>query len=288
MAAIKVMIVDDSPFSRTLIADSLRDGGYDVVGETDSLEEAIDIYNKTKPDVITMDIAMPDHDGFEVSRALLHNDPNAKIILSSSMKDEETEMEAKRIGISGYVQKPVEANILFQVIDKVLSPDNLYQDLLNSGLETFKEALSQNVTRMAKTPVSFKDIDAAMDEPYTSSGVTAVIGIIGQYIGTLIIDLSAETADNIAQAILHRSPKSNDETLAMVSELANIIGGRACSMLNMKEKALGLRVSPPSMFHGNSAELVSPSVKIEHAIAKTDYGEIFLGVGFKKGSTLWM
>jgi DNA-binding NarL/FixJ family response regulator len=284
---VKIMIVDDSPFSRTLIAETLTDGGYEVVGEADSLEAALETYAAVKPDIVTMDIAMPENDGFEVSRALLRQDPKAKIILSSSMKDEETEMEAKRIGVCGYVQKPVEADTLYEVIRKVLSPDTLFQDLMARGLETFKEALAQNLTRMAKTPVTYLD-DTEIDDPYKSKGVTTVIGIIGQYTGTMIMDLSSDVANKIAEAILRRPPKNDEEVLAMVAELANIIGGIACSMLNKKEKALGLRVSPPSIFHGNSAELVSPSVKIQKSLAETEYGEIFLGVGFKKGSTLWM
>jgi DNA-binding NarL/FixJ family response regulator len=285
--AIKIMIVDDSPFSRTIIAETLTDGGYEVVGEADSLETTLEMYTKTKPDIVTMDIAMPEADGFEVSRALLRQDPKAKIILSSSMKDEETELEAKRVGICGYVQKPVEADNLFEVIRKVLSPDTLFQELLSRGLDTFKEALSQNITRMAKTSVSFIE-DAEIEDPYRSKGVTTIIGIIGQYTGTMILDLSFEVAEKIAETILRRPAKNPEEVLAMVSELANIIGGIACSMLNKREKALGLRVSPPSMFHGNSAELVSPSVKIQKSLAETEYGVIFLGVGFKKGSTLWM
>ena len=285
--AIKIMIVDDSPFSRTSIAETLTDGGYEVVGEADSLETTLEMYTKTKPDIVTMDIAMPEADGFEVSRALLRQDPKAKIILSSSMKDEETELEAKRVGICGYVQKPVEADNLFEVIRKVLSPDTLFQELLSRGLDTFKEALSQNITRMAKTSVSFIE-DAEIEDPYRSKGVTTIIGIIGQYTGTMILDLSFEVAEKIAETILRRPAKNPEEVLAMVSELANIIGGIACSMLNKREKALGLRVSPPSMFHGNSAELVSPSVKIQKSLAETEYGVIFLGVGFKKGSTLWM
>ena len=285
--AIKIMIVDDSPFSRTIIAETLTDGGYEVVGEADSLETTLEMYTKTKSDIVTMDIAMPEADGFEVSRALLRQDPKAKIILSSSMKDEETELEAKRVGICGYVQKPVEADNLFEVIRKVLSPDTLFQELLSRGLDTFKEALSQNITRMAKTSVSFIE-DAEIEDPYRSKGVTTIIGIIGQYTGTMILDLSFEVAEKIAETILRRPAKNPEEVLAMVSELANIIGGIACSMLNKREKALGLRVSPPSMFHGNSAELVSPSVKIQKSLAETEYGVIFLGVGFKKGSTLWM
>ncbi len=285
--SIKVMIVDDSPFSRMMITEALSDSGYEIVGEADSLESLIQTYNECKPDVVTMDIAMPGADGFECSRELRLHDPKAKIILCSSMKDEEMEAEAKRIGISGYIQKPVDGETLIKVIHHVMSPDSLYEQLLARGLDTFKEALSQNVTRMAKTPVAFKSVETT-DAKYISQGITTVIGIIGQYSGSMIMDLSPDSAEKIAEALLRRPAKNQTELLAMVAELANIIAGIACSMLNKKDKAFALRVSPPSIFHGNMAEIVSPSVKIQHSIAETDLGSIYLGVGFKKGSTLWM
>ena len=284
---VKVMVMDDSPFSRMMIIEALSESGYEVVGEADNLEDLLQTYAACKPDIVTMDIAMPGADGFECSRELRILDPKARIILVSSMKDEETEAEAKRIGVSGYVQKPVDAEILIKVFHNIMSPDSLYEQLLERGLETFKEALAQNVTRMAKTPVTFSEL-ADKDQPYISQGITTVIGLIGQSTGTMIMDLSAESADKIAEAVLRRPPKSREEVLAMVSELANIIAGIACSMLNKKEKAFSLRVSPPSLFHGNTAEIVSPSVKINKIIAETDFGNIFLGVGFKKGSVLWM
>ncbi len=285
--SVKVMVMDDSPFSRMMIIEALSESGYEVVGESDNLEDLLKIYAACKPDIVTMDIAMPGADGFECSRELRILDPKAKIILVSSMKDEETETEAKRIGVSGYVQKPVDAEVLVKVIHNIMSPDSLYEQLVERGLETFKEALAQNVTRMAKTPVTFSELDSN-SEPYISQGITTVIGLIGQSTGTMIMDLSAESADKIAEAVLRRPPKSREEVLAMVSELANIIAGIACSMLNKKDKAFSLRVSPPSVFHGNTAEIVSPSVKIHKIIAETDFGNIFLGVGFKKGSVLWM
>jgi len=284
---IKVMVVDDSPFSRMMIGEVLTEGGYQVVGEAESLELLIETYNSCKPDVVTMDIAMPGADGFECSRELRLNDPKAKIILVSSMKDEESEAEAKRIGISGYVQKPVDGETLLQVIKNIMSPDSLFEQLLERGLETFKEALAQNVTRMAKTPVIFSPIENS-STPYISQGITAVIGIIGQSAGSMIMDLSVESAEKITEAMLRRPSKNREEVLAMVSELANIIAGIACSMLNKRDKAFALRVSPPSLFHGNTAEIVSPSVKIQRSLAETDFGSIFLGVGFKKGSKLWM
>ncbi|HWR40111.1 MAG TPA: response regulator [Patescibacteria group bacterium] len=284
---IKVMVVDDSPFSRMIVTEALTEQGYEVVGETDSLEELIEMYNTSKPDIVTMDIAMPGSDGFECSRALLRNDPKAKIILASSMKDEETEAEAKRIGVLGYVQKPVDGEALSKVIQNVLAPDTLFSQLGELAIEAFKEALAQNVTRMAKTPVTFIDSED-IDTPYISQGITCVIGIIGQYAGTMMMDLSTESAEKIAEAILRRPAKGKEEIIAMVAELGNIIAGIACSMINKKEKAYSLRVSPPSMFHGNTAEIVSPSVKLQRCLAETDFGGIFLGVGFKKGAILWM
>ena len=285
--SIKVMVVDDSPFSRMMIREALSGAGYEVVGEADSLESLIETYNNCKPDVVTMDIAMPGADGFECSRELRLNDPKAKIILVSSMKDEESEAEAKRIGVSGYVQKPVDGETLIQVIKNVMSPDSLFEQLLERGLDTFKEALAQNVTRMAKTPVTFTPLENC-NIPYMSQGITTVIGIIGQSTGSMIMDLSAQSAEKITEAMLRRPAKNREEVLAMVAELANIIAGIACSMLNKKDKAFALRVSPPSLFHGNTAEIVSPSVKIQRVLAETDFGSIFLGVGFKKGSKLWM
>ncbi|WP_415536061.1 response regulator [Dehalobacter sp. 4CP] len=76
MGAIKVMVVDDSLFSRTFIVEILRDSGLEVVGEADSYDSLIEIYDRCKPDIVTMDIVMPDMDGFECSRALFVKDPN--------------------------------------------------------------------------------------------------------------------------------------------------------------------------------------------------------------------
>lgn len=287
MSTIKVMIVDDSPFSRTIIAESLSGDGYEVVGEADSLEELLDIYNKCKPDIVTMDIAMPGADGFECSKALRLAHPDAKIILVSSMKDEETEVEARRIGVSGYVQKPVDGEMLKTVITNILSPDALFNQLKERGFETFKEALAQNITRMIKMPVEFEE-EAVSNKEYLSQGIVVVIGIIGRYSGSMILDMSVETAEKMAEAVLRRPPKGKDEVLAMVAELANIIGGIACSMINKKDKSFGLRVSPPSLFHGTPAQIVCPNLKIDGVYAKTDLGKVFLGIGFKKGSILWM
>ncbi|EQB22544.1 chemotaxis protein cheY [Dehalobacter sp. UNSWDHB] len=287
MSAIKVMVVDDSLFSRTLIVEILRDSGLEVVGEADSYDSLIETYDRCKPDIVTMDIVMPDMDGFECSRALFVKDPNAKIILVSSMKDEESEAEARRIGISGYIQKPVDSDYLVQMINNVIAPDIHYDHLLAYGLETFKESLTQNIARMTKSPVSFASYENFGDH-YLSQGITAVIGLIGRHSGSMILDMSMETAERIVEMLLKRAHRNREEVLAMVAELANIIAGVACSMLNKSDKTYSLSVSPPSLFYGTGTEIMSPNLKMDAVTAETNFGNIFLGVGFKKGSSIWM
>jgi DNA-binding NarL/FixJ family response regulator len=280
------MVVDDSPFSRVILADSLQQEGYEVVGEAESLDSLVETYEECKPDIVTMDIAMPGADGFECSKVLLAHDPMAKIILISSMKDEETEAEAKQIGVIGYLQKPTEPELLKRVIEGVMSPDTLYKQLEDWSIDIFQEALAQSITRMTKTIANFSESNCS--DKKTSQGITIVIGIIGRYSGSMIMDFSQVTADKMAEVILRRAPKGQEEVVAMCAEFANIVGGIACSMLNKKEQAFGLRVSPPSVFYGIQTEVASPSVALHGMYADTDFGRIYLGIGFKKGRVLWM
>jgi len=285
--AIRVMIVDDSPFSRTVLAGVLEEGGCEVVGEADSMESLIQTYQECRPDIVTMDIAMPGADGFECTKVLRLYDQNAKVVLCSSMKDEESEAEAKSAGAVGYVQKPVDGEVLMRVINNVLSPDTVYGNLEAWGLDIFKEALDQSVTRMMKKPVSFEDIKGCNSQ-HSSQGITVVIGIIGRYPGSLILDVPTETAEAMSAIILKRPAKGRDEVMAMAAEFANVIGGVACSMLNKKDKTFGLKVAPPSVFYGTTTEIICPDITARSVYADMDFGRIYMSVGFKRGFVLWM
>jgi len=284
MNPIKVMIVDDSPFSRTIIAEALQEAGYEVVGEAGSIELLIETYENCNPDVVTMDIAMPYADGFECSKALLLHDKEAKIVLISSMKDEETEQKAKSTGVSGYLQKPVQSEDLKRVIMNILSPDSLFEKLQNTGIETFKESLSQNITKMTKATVDIQE--KGTDYKFESQGITVVIGLIGRSSGTMIIDISPDSAEKMAKAILKRELKNREESINMIAEFANLVGGIACSILNKNDKALSLRVTPPSIFYGHIAEIVNPEISLKSVSAISEIGQINLSIGFKKENGL--
>lgn len=114
-----------------------------------------------------------------------------------------------------------------------------------------------------------------LDEPYISKGITAVIGIIGQYTGTMIMDISIGDGTQAGKRDFDREAQDHEEALAMVSELANVVGGVACSMLNKQDKSYRFKVSPPSLFHGNAAELMSPMLQLQKTMAKRSMVEVF-------------
>ena len=287
MEKIRIVIVDDSPFSIAILRDILEEHGYEVVGEAGSLEEVKEVINDKRPALVTMDMTLPGTDGFECTRAVHEIDSNIKVIVVSSMMDDEIVNEAKENNVSAYIQKPVDPDELIAAINRVMSSEEIYKLLETDSFPVFKEALLDGVNRMTKTLLTFKD-EYSDDKEYISKGMTVIIGIIGKFAGRMVIDLSKETADNMATALLRRAPKNNDEMIGAMAEFANIISGNACSLLNRKDRSLGLRVAPPSILHGDNVHISAPSFKTNTAIAETNFGDLLMNVGFTRGEEKWM
>lgn len=287
MNDVRIVIVDDSAFSIAFIRNILETNGYQVVGEAGSLEEVKEVVRTQKPSLVTMDITLPGTDGFECTQAVHEIDKDIKVIAISSMMDEEIVKKAKRYKISGYLQKPVDPDELVMKIKRVMDSGELCRFLKEAYLAVFKEALMDAVNKMTKTLLTYKD-SYSLDREYESAGVTTIIGIIGECTGRMFIDLSKETAANLAGAIFRREPKSNDELMAALGEFTNIVAGNACSILNRKNKALGLRVAPPSILTGENVLISAPDFATTTAIAETNFGELLLNVGFKEGEDRWM
>lgn len=287
MGDIRIVIVDDSSFSIAVIRNILEENGLNVVGEAGSLEEVKEVVKDKKPTLVTMDMTLPGTDGLECTRAIHEIDQNIKVIVVSSMMDEEIVKEAKKNNVSAYIQKPVDTDELITAINRVMASDEMYQFLEDEYFTVFKEALLDGLNRMTKTLLTYKD-EYSYDKEYESEGMTIIIGIIGKFSGRMLIDLSKETANNLATAILRKAPKNNDEMMGALGEFTNIISGNACSILNRKNKALGLRVAPPSILHGDGVFISAPDFNTTTAIADTNFGELFLNVGFKRGEDKWM
>jgi two-component system chemotaxis response regulator CheY len=102
---LRVLVVDDSAFMRSRILRDLGNAGMEVVGEARNGQEAAELYVKLRPDLVTMDLTMREHDGLEGTRSILTFDPRAKIVLFSIVDDESMVREALRSGVTAYVHK---------------------------------------------------------------------------------------------------------------------------------------------------------------------------------------
>lgn len=103
----RVLVVDDSDYSRHVLCKVMQDNGLEVVGSTPDWQEALALYEKTKPDVVTFDLIMPNGGGVEGIKELLLRDPAARVIVISAVRTGPEMEAAKSMGISAYVAKPV-------------------------------------------------------------------------------------------------------------------------------------------------------------------------------------
>lgn len=116
----KILIVDDAVFMRMKLKDILTKNGYEVVGEAQNGQEAFEKYQATNPDVVTMDITMPDVDGLEALKMIRAHDPNAKVIMCSAMCQQGMVMDAIKSGAKDFIVKPFDTDRVINAITKVL------------------------------------------------------------------------------------------------------------------------------------------------------------------------
>jgi two-component system chemotaxis response regulator CheY len=116
----KVLIVDDATFMRMMIKDILEKNGYQVIGEAGNGLKAVELYKAEKPDVVTMDITMPEMDGIEAVKAIREFDPSAKIVMCSAMGQQSMVMDAIRAGAKDFIVKPFQADRVLEAIKKVI------------------------------------------------------------------------------------------------------------------------------------------------------------------------
>lgn len=283
----RIVIVDDSAFSVAFIRNILENHGFDVVGDAGNLDEVKAVVSEKRPTLVTMDMTLPGTDGLECTRAIHEIDENIKVIVISSMMDEEIVNNAKKNKVSAYIQKPFDAEELVMVINRLTATEELYKFLQEKYFPVFKEALIDGLNKMTKTLLTYKKEYTSIGE-HESAGIAVIIGVIGKFSGRMLLDLSKETAHNIAASVFRREPKGNDEVVAALAEFSNIIAGNACSILNKKNKALGLRVSPPSILSGESVLISPPNFATNTAVGDCEFGELLLNVGFTKGDSAWM
>ena len=115
-----ILIVDDAAFMRMMIKDILSKNGYTVAGEAENGVKAIEKYNELKPDLVLMDITMPDKDGIQALKDIKAADPNAKIIMCSAMGQQAMVIESIQAGAKDFIVKPFQADRVIEAVKKVV------------------------------------------------------------------------------------------------------------------------------------------------------------------------
>jgi two-component system chemotaxis response regulator CheY len=114
------MIVDDAAFMRITIKNMLQKSEHEVVGEAENGRVAVEKYRELKPDIVTMDITMPEMDGLAALKAIRAEDPNAKVIMVSAMGQEAMVRDAVLNGARGFIVKPFKEDGILAAINKLL------------------------------------------------------------------------------------------------------------------------------------------------------------------------
>ena len=115
-----VLVCDDAIFMRTMVGDILTQAGFEIVGEAESGVEAVERYRELRPDLVTMDIVMPDMSGIDAVREIVKLDPEARVLMCSAMGQQGLVVEAIKAGAKEFVVKPFQPSRVLEAVTRAL------------------------------------------------------------------------------------------------------------------------------------------------------------------------
>jgi len=281
---IRVLVVDDSPFSQKMIENALANSNYEVCGFAGTGGEGIERYRECRPDVVTMDLTLPDIDGLACSREILIIDPHAKIVVLSAMKDEAIINSGTAIGVRGFLQKPVKSGKVIAALDAVMQQEQDAEDYQEELLQYFISSFETNLAEMVGVNSEIS-ITHSTGIKFICHGLAIIIGITGTRQGRMILDLSSEVAAIFAQKVLEVDEVSEEDIINSAAEFANIIAGHSVSQINniFKDHDFEVRITPPSVFIGKALTIINPKMASSTVKAQTEIGQLYVNVGFVGG-----
>jgi two-component system chemotaxis response regulator CheY len=117
----RVLVVDDAAFMRKMVSDALVKGGHEVAGEAGNGVEAVARFQEIKPDLVTLDITMPEKDGLAALAEIVAADPSARVVMCSALGQESKVLEAIKLGAKDFVVKPFQPARVIEAVDKALA-----------------------------------------------------------------------------------------------------------------------------------------------------------------------
>ncbi|MEH6888801.1 response regulator [Bacillus sp. JJ864] len=118
----KILVVDDAVFMRTMIKNLLQSNSdFEIIGEAENGIEAIQKYKELQPDIVTLDITMPEMDGLEALKEIIKIDANAKVVICSAMGQQGMVLDAIKSGAKDFIVKPFQADRVVEALTKVVT-----------------------------------------------------------------------------------------------------------------------------------------------------------------------
>ncbi|MDQ0273270.1 response regulator [Cytobacillus purgationiresistens] len=117
----KILIVDDAKFMRLTLTNILKKANHEIVGEAENGKEAIQLFNELNPDLVTMDITMPEMSGLEAMKIIRKDSPSAKIVMCSAMGQQKMVVEAIEAGAKDFIVKPFDEIRVLDAVTRVLN-----------------------------------------------------------------------------------------------------------------------------------------------------------------------
>ena len=115
-----LLVTDDALIIRQIIKDMAASAGWEVVGEAANGQEAIDRYRELRPDAVTLDLVMPEHDGLHALHGIMEFDPNAKVLVVSALEQRGVLKNAFKAGATDFVSKPFDKQNLQATLNQLL------------------------------------------------------------------------------------------------------------------------------------------------------------------------
>lgn len=117
----RILVVDDAAFMRMMLKDILTKNDFEIVGEAEDGKKALEKYKELQPDLVTMDITMPEMDGIEAVKQIKNFDPEAKIIMCSAMGQQAMVIDAIQAGALDFIVKPFQPERVIEAVRKALA-----------------------------------------------------------------------------------------------------------------------------------------------------------------------
>jgi two-component system chemotaxis response regulator CheY len=123
MAMPRLLVADDAVIIREIIKETARAAGWEIAGEAVNGAQAVEQFQQLRPDVVTLDMVMPDYDGRYALRAILDRDPQARVLVVSALDQRQVLHEAFKLGAADFLIKPFDKQTLVETLNRLVSSD---------------------------------------------------------------------------------------------------------------------------------------------------------------------